>query len=63
MRSFRRADGAPFFRFELTKQTLYWAILCSAVLAMGVWVLSINIQVQNIYDQIDATNAITNDLP
>ena len=53
----------PFFTFELTKQTLYWAILCAIVLALGVWVMSLNIQVQKIYDQIDATNQIINDIP
>lgn len=64
MQSFHRAPApTPFFTFELTKQTLYWAILCAIVLALGVWVMSLNIQVQKIYDQIDATNQIINDIP
>ena len=56
MRSFRRAKAEAFFTFRITRQTLYWSILCAAVLALGIWVMSINIQVQNIYDQIDAQN-------
>lgn len=64
LKSFHRAPApTPFFTFELTKQTLYWAILCGIVLALGVWVMSINIQVQKIYDQIDMTNQVINDTP
>ena len=56
MRSFHVAKAPrSFFTFELTEQTAYWAILCAVVLAFGVWVLSINIQIQAIYDQIDSS--------
>jgi hypothetical protein len=59
MKSFKRANSpTPFFTFELTKQTLYWAILCGVVLALGVWVMSISIEVNKIYDQIDSTNQV-----
>jgi len=63
MRSFHRAKAEAFFTFRITNQTLYWTILCALVLALGVWVLSINIQVQNIYDQIDAQNQTIDMMP
>lgn len=64
MKSFHRSPApTPFFTFQLTKQTLYWGILCGIVLALGVWVMSLNVQVQKIYDQIDATNQVINDIP
>ena len=47
----------PFFTFRISHQTLYWTILALIVLILGVWVVNINIKVQQIYDQIDATNA------
>lgn len=56
MRSFQRAMASPFFTFRITRQTLYWTLISLSVLTLGVWVLSINIQVNDIYDQIDATN-------
>lgn len=56
LRSFRRAKTPAFFTFKITRQTFYWSILCAIVFALGVWILSINVQVNNIYDQIDATN-------
>ncbi|MEO5949807.1 MAG: hypothetical protein ABIP74_05365 [Candidatus Saccharimonas sp.] len=63
MRSFRRARTEAFFTFRITRQTFYWGIICAAVLALGIWVLSINIQVQSLYDQIDAQNQSILDMP
>lgn len=64
MKSFKRAKSpTPFFTFELTRQTLYWAILCGIVLALGVWVMSINIQVNKIYDQIDSADRTIDSTP
>lgn len=63
MRSFRKAEAAPFLSFQITKQTLYWLILSGIILILGIWVLSISMQVQEIYDQIDATNQATSILP
>lgn len=58
MQSFRlhRTSREAFFTFRITHQTLYWLILAGIVLMLGVWVTSISIKVQHIYDQIDATN-------
>ena len=62
MRSFRATRPSQFFTFRVTKQTLYWSLLCAIVFALGVWVLSISVQVNNIYDQIDATNRTLDEL-
>ena len=54
MRSFVRAKNTePFFVFKATHQTIYWLILCCLVLALGIWVLTLNMKIQRIYDQID----------
>ncbi len=52
-------NDTPFFTFRITHQTVYWGILCAVVLALGLWVVSINDKVMRIYDQIDQTNAAT----
>ena len=49
-------DYTPFFTFRISHQTFYWLILAAIVVGLAAWVLSISIQVQHIYDQIDATN-------
>lgn len=56
-RSFERATAPNFMSFQLTQQTVYWSILCVLVLALGIWVTFLSVQVQNIYDQIEITNA------
>ena len=43
-----------FMTFKVTEQTIYWAIIGAMVLALGIWVMTINARVQAIYDQIDA---------
>lgn len=58
VKSFRPAPlQEPFFTFRISHQTLYWTILAVIVLVLGIWVIDINMKVQEIYDQIDATNA------
>jgi len=47
-----------FFTFKFTYQTAYWLILCALVLALGIWVIDLNVKVQKIYDQIDMNNTI-----
>lgn len=57
MRSFRAASvNEPFFTFRVSHQTFYWLILAVIVVGLAAWVMSISIQVQHIYDEIDATN-------
>lgn len=65
VRSFRphRTSSEAFFTFRITHQTLYWLILAGIVLLLGIWVTSISIKVQTIYDQIDATERATENMP
>ena len=48
-------DDSPFMTFRITRQTIYWGILCAIVLALALWVVDINDRVMRIYDQIDQT--------
>lgn len=57
LQSFKLAKAPSFFSFRVTEQTVYWAILGFMVLALGVWVITINDKVQYLYDQIDQQNA------
>ncbi|MEO5950153.1 MAG: hypothetical protein ABIQ04_01760 [Candidatus Saccharimonadales bacterium] len=47
----------PFLTFQATHQTFYWLILSGLVIALAAWVMQLSMKVQDIYDQIDATNA------
>ncbi len=55
--SFKVGKAPNFFSFRVTEQTIYWAIVGFMVLALGVWVVTINEKVQYLYDQIDQQNA------
>lgn len=55
-------SNTPFFTFAITKQTLYWLVICSAVLALGVWVVIIQIRVNNNYDRIEMNSSALEDL-
>lgn len=46
-------DSTPFMTFQFTKQSLYWLILSVLVLALGAWVMYLNIKIQDIYDQVE----------
>jgi hypothetical protein len=52
-RSFVRSkETMPFMTFKATHQTAYWLIICLLVLAIGIWVISLTIRVQNLYDNV-----------
>lgn len=53
----------PFFTFRITHQTVYWLILSVIVIGLAAWVLSINIRVQEIYDQIEVSSRQAETLP
>lgn len=60
MQSFKVAkDDRPFMSARPSVQTLYWAILGFAVLALGLWVLNMNLQLQELYDQKDREDLST----
>jgi len=52
-RSLVKSPQQQFFTFRITQQTVYWLILCGLVLALGIWVTSLSVRVQAIYDQIE----------
>lgn len=58
--SFRRYDDTtPFMTFKFTQQSLYWLILSIVVLALGAWVMYLNVQIQNLYDQVEINTALS----
>jgi hypothetical protein len=58
MRSFiLEKDTPPFFAFRITHQTFYWTILSLLILALGIWVVTLSVRVQQLYDQVQ-TSAI-----
>ena len=52
----------PFMTMQPSIQTVYWLILAVLVLGLGFWVANISMQVQDLYDQIDATNQSTSNI-
>jgi hypothetical protein len=42
---------------KFTEQTIYWLIIGVVVIALAAWVLSIQVQLNDMYDQIDASAA------
>lgn len=57
VKSFRVAKPAtPFFHFDFTLQTVYWLILSILVISLTLWVMTLNMQIQDLYDQIDSKN-------
>jgi hypothetical protein len=53
-RSFRPSqEKTPFMTFKFTEQSVYWLILSVLVLALGAWVMYLNVKIQNIYDQVE----------
>lgn len=60
IRSFRRSpEEPPFFQFRITQQSVYWLILCLLVLGLGVWVVTLSVKVQSLYDQIETSSVQT----
>lgn len=51
-----------FFTVRPTIETAYWLIFSMAILALGVWVLSLTIKINAIYDQIDMNEATVSSL-
>ena len=60
--SFKASKGPNFFSTRITDQTIYWAILGFIVLALGVWIVTINDKIQYLYDQIDQQNPNTDSI-
>ena len=50
-------EDTAFFTFRITRQTLYWLILGAVVLLFTVWLTQLQSDIQDLYDQIDASTA------
>lgn len=46
---------SDFMQTKFTEQTVYWLIIGVAVIALAAWVLSLQVQLNQMYDDIDAT--------
>ncbi len=57
------AETAPFMRFKLTSQTLYWIVLGLVVIAFTMWLMNLQDSIQSLYDEIDATNTTSLQVP
>jgi hypothetical protein len=57
-RSFKKSPSpSPFVTLKFTHQSVYWTILSLLVLALGVWVINLNVKVQKVYDQVDQSRS------
>lgn len=56
-KSFKLGKVHDFFSVRVTDQTVYWAILSFVVLALGIWVITIDDRLHRLYDQIDFENS------
>lgn len=53
MQSFKAyKETTPFMTFKVTDQTIYWTILFLMILALSLWVLSIQINISDILNNI-----------
>jgi hypothetical protein len=50
------SNNRAFMETRFTEQTVYWLIIGVAVIALAAWVLSLQVQLNEMYDSIDATN-------
>lgn len=57
------SERPPFFAFRITHQTFYWVVLGALILALGVWVLTLTVKIQQIYDDIDILQSQNSDAP
>ena len=49
------SSNRAFMEARFTEQTVYWLIIGIAVVALAAWVLSLQVQLNEMYDSIDAT--------
>lgn len=47
------SSDMPFMSFRVTQQTFYWTLLLIVVLLVQVWVLSMQIDVTNLINQVE----------
>lgn len=50
-------EDAAFMTFRITKQTLYWLVLGAVVIMFTLWLMKLQTDIQDLYDQVDASSA------
>jgi len=55
-------EREPFLEFRATRQTVYWLILATITLVLGLWITHLEVEIQSIYDTIEMNNISINDL-
>jgi len=62
VRSFHVAPvDRGFWSFGFTQQSLYWVIIGAAVLSVGIYVASLQVKINSLYDLVDA-NSVQSEL-
>lgn len=57
-RSFRlERSQVDFMKPAFTIETIYWILLSMAVLALGIWIATLQMRINAIYDQIEVNQA------
>lgn len=58
VRSFHVAPpDRPFLTFVFTTQSFYWVLIGASVLAVGIYVATLQIRVNSLYDQLDINSS------
>lgn len=59
----KRASAPPagqlFWQRQFTIESLYWVLLGMIVIAMALWIATLQIRVNSLYDQLNTTQAAT----
>lgn len=59
-KSFRiTRSTVPFMTFRVTRETAYWAVLGVVVILFTAWILHLQSEIANIYDQIEISTALS----
>jgi len=55
VKSFKLAkDKTPFMTYQVSQQTIYWAILFIYIMILSLWILNIQLDTLRIIDKINA---------
>lgn len=50
-------EETDFMTFRITRQTVYWLVLGAVVVLFTLWLMQLQSDIQDLYDQIDASTA------
>lgn len=53
----KAAQKREFMSFTPTLETLYWLVLGVIIIIFTIWIMNLQANIQNIYDQININNA------